>query len=94
MLNNEIRPIHPGEVLREEFLVPLELGVTTLASALDVPVNQLKELVQEQRGVTVDDAYRLARYFDTTPEFWINLQITYCRKTSPVREDHQRVETA
>ncbi|MBW7850785.1 MAG: HigA family addiction module antidote protein [Rhodospirillales bacterium] len=68
---------HPGEVLREEFMVPLGLSANGLALALRVPVTRISELVHERRSVSADTALRLARYFGTTPEFWMNLQQGY-----------------
>ncbi|CAO3406272.1 HigA family addiction module antitoxin [Azospirillum largimobile] len=64
---------HPGEVLREEFLVPLDLSAHALALALRVPATRIGEIVNERRGITADTALRLARYFGTTPELWLNL---------------------
>lgn len=74
---NRMRPIHPGEILREEFLVPLGLSANALAKALRVPVTRVNDVVRERRGITADTALRLARYFDTTAQFWINLQASY-----------------
>jgi len=68
---------HPGEVLREEFLVPLGLSASALALALRVPANRINDIVRERRGVTADTALRLSRYFGTTPEFWLNLQTAH-----------------
>lgn len=68
---------HPGEILREEFLVPLGMTAWQLALALDVPANRITELVRERRSVTGDTAVRLARYFGTTAEFWANLQTAH-----------------
>ncbi|ALG71105.1 XRE family transcriptional regulator [Azospirillum thiophilum] len=68
---------HPGEVLREEFLVPLDLSAHALALALRVPATRIGEIVNERRGITADTALRLARYFGTTPEFWLNLQMAH-----------------
>ncbi|GFK95235.1 putative HTH-type transcriptional regulator YbaQ [Fundidesulfovibrio magnetotacticus] len=65
---------HPGEVLREEFMKPLELSANALALALRVPVTRVNDIARERRGVSADTALRLARYFGTTPEFWLNLQ--------------------
>ncbi|KVU86101.1 hypothetical protein WK75_26650 [Burkholderia ubonensis] len=90
MLKNGMRPIHPGEILREEFLTPLEMSVNALALALNVPATRLHEIVKERRGVTADTAYRLARYFGTSPEFWLNLQATYDLKTLPTRNEIDR----
>jgi addiction module HigA family antidote len=90
MVKDKMRPVHPGEILREEFLVPLEISVNALALALNVPATRLHEIVKERRGITADTAYRLARYFDTTPDFWLNLQSTYDLKTLPTRSEIER----
>lgn len=71
---NAMRPVHPGEVLREEFLRPLGVSGNALASAIGVPANRVNAIVAERRAVTADTALRLARYFRTTPQFWLNLQ--------------------
>ena len=65
---------HPGEILREEYLSPLGMSASALARELDVPTNRITSILNGDRGVTADTALRLGRYFDTTPEFWINLQ--------------------
>lgn len=65
---------HPGEVLREEFLLPLGLSAHALALALHVPATRINDIVRERRSITADTAARLARYFGTTAEFWLNLQ--------------------
>jgi antitoxin HigA-1 len=65
---------HPGKILLEEFMKPLGLSANALALGLKVPTNRITGIVNGQRGVTADTALRLARYFKTTPEFWINLQ--------------------
>jgi addiction module HigA family antidote len=70
-------PIHPGEMLRIEFLVPLSLTANALALALRVPSTRISEIVNQRRGITADTAYRLSLYFGTTPDFWMNLQTTY-----------------
>ena len=70
-------PIHPGEFLREDFLVPLGLSANALAIALRVPVTRISEIVRERRGITADTALRLARYFGTTPDFWMRMQMSY-----------------
>lgn len=72
-----LTPVHPGEVLREEFLTPMALSVYRLARALKVSRPRLNDLVLGRRSVTIDTALRLGRYFGTTPEFWINLQTRY-----------------
>ena len=74
---NKMRPIHPGEVLREEFLVPLGISAHALAMALKVPAPRINDIVRERRSITPDTALRLARYFGTTPQFWLNLQASY-----------------
>src|SRR5580704_12726684 len=70
-------PIHPGEFLREDFLVPMGLSSNALALALRVPVTRITEIVRERRGITADTALRLARYFGTTPDFWMKMQLSY-----------------
>ncbi len=67
-------PVHPGEILQEEFLEPHELTPVDLAERLHVPAESVESLARSERPITADDALRLARYFDTTPEFWLNLQ--------------------
>lgn len=70
-------PVHPGEVLREELLVPLAISINRLGRDLRVPVTRMSEIVNGRRGITADTALRLARYFGTTAEFWMNLQAAY-----------------
>lgn len=83
MFNNGMRPVHPGEVLREEYLEPLEMSANALANALHLTASRVNEIVREKRGITPDTALRLSRYFGTTPEFWLNLQMMYeLRKTA------------
>jgi len=77
MLKNKMRPVHPGEILREEFLVPLGMSANALATALKVPAPRVNEIVRERRAVTPDTALRLARYLGTTAQFWLNLQSSY-----------------
>ena len=72
-----LAPVHPGEVLRDEFLTPMALSVFRLARALKVSRPRLNDLARGRRRVTVDTALRLGRYFGTTPEFWISLQTRY-----------------
>jgi len=79
---NGMRPIHPGEILREEFLAPLEMSANALAMQLRVPAPRINDLVREKRAVSVDTALRLARYFNTMPEFWMNLQTAFDLKTA------------
>jgi len=70
-------PVHPGEILREEFLTPLKISVYELAIAIKVPRSRVNDIVLGRRAVTTDTAMRLGRYFGTSPEFWINLQARY-----------------
>ena len=70
-------PVHPGEILRDEFLKPMELSVYRLARALRISRPRLNDIVRGRRAVTVDTALRLGRYFGTTPAFWINLQTRF-----------------
>jgi len=77
MATNKMRPVHPGEILREEFLVPLGMSANALAAALQVNAPRINDLVRERRAVTPDTALRLARYFDTTAQFWLNLQTSF-----------------
>ncbi len=75
--NNAMRPVHPGEVLREEYLVPMGLSANGLAQALKVPASRIKDIVLERRGITVDTAMRLVRYFGGDVQSWMNLQTAY-----------------
>jgi addiction module HigA family antidote len=70
-------PIHPGEILREQFMAEFGVGTNRLARGLRVPVTRISEIVNQRRPVTSDTALRLARRFGTTPEFWMNLQTSY-----------------
>ena len=74
---NGMRPVHPGEVLREDFLKPLGMSANALATALKVPASRVNDIVLERRGVTVDTAMRLTRYFGGDVQTWMNLQIAY-----------------
>ncbi|MDV2081082.1 HigA family addiction module antitoxin [Marinobacter xestospongiae] len=88
MINVGMRPIHPGEILREDYLEPLEMSVNALAKELHVPAQRINEIVRERRGVTADTAIRLARYFGTTEQFWLNLQTDYeLRRTRAEKAD-------
>lgn len=70
-------PVHPGEILREDLMAPLGLSINKVARDLRVPVTRMSEIVNGRRSITADTALRLARYFSTTPEFWVNLQSAY-----------------
>lgn len=78
--------LHPGEMLREEFMKPLGLSANALAMALRVPVTRISEIVRERRGITADTALRLARYFNMTPEFWMRLQMDFDLESAADRE--------
>ncbi|PUA29191.1 MAG: addiction module antidote protein, HigA family [Cellvibrio sp. 79] len=77
MPTNKMRPIHPGEILREEYIVPLGMSVNALAQELRVPATRLHEIVNERRAITADTALRLAYYFGGDAQSWLNLQSTY-----------------
>ncbi len=70
-------PVHPGEILREDLLTPLGISINRLGRDLRVPVTRMSEIVKGRRGITAETALRLARYFGTTPEFWMKLQAAY-----------------
>lgn len=74
MATKLLPPVHPGEILREEFMVPMELSSNALARAIGVTPARVNDIVNEKRGVTADTALRLGRYFGTTADVWINLQ--------------------
>jgi len=73
----KLPPIHPGEILREDFLKPLGISMNRLALALRVPVTRVAEIVHQRRGITPDTALRLGRYFNTSARFWMNAQSSY-----------------
>lgn len=77
MIKNGMRPVHPGEVLKEEYLEPLSLSSAALARALGVSTPTVNDIVLQRRGVSADMAWRLSVCLGTTPEFWLNLQTTY-----------------
>ena len=72
-----IRPVHPGEVLREDFLMPLTLSANALARALHVPARRIHDIINERRPLSADMAIRLARFFSTSSELWMNLQVSH-----------------
>lgn len=76
-ITNGMRPIHPGEVLREEFLIPFGLSANALAIALQVPAPRIHDITHERRGITADTALRLAQFFGVSAEFWMGLQDDY-----------------
>ena len=77
MAATKLAPIHPGEILLEEFLEPLEISQYRLAKDISVPPRRINEVVHGLRGITADTALRLARYFGTSERFWLNLQVRY-----------------
>lgn len=89
-IDNRLRAIHPGEILREEFLSPLALSVNALARALDVPATRLHAIVHGERAITADTAARLARHFGGDAASWLALQATYDLKTLPTLGEIER----
>ena len=86
---NRMRPVHPGEVLREDYLAPLGLSVNALSVALGVPATRIHEIVRERRAVTADTAARLAQYFGGDATSWLVMQANYDLKTLPTMGDIQ-----
>lgn len=82
MKNRTIRPVHPGEVLLEDFLNPMGISQYALAKGICVPPRRINEIVLGKRGITADTALRLARYFGTSQEVWMNLQVRYELETA------------
>ena len=74
---NNMRPIHPGEIIKEEYLEPLGMSANALAVALRIPAPRINDVIRQKRSISIDTALRLARYFNTTAQFWMNLQISY-----------------
>jgi antitoxin HigA-1 len=96
----KLKPVHPGEILREEFMKPLGLSMNKMAMDLRVPVTRIAEIVAERRSATADSALRFARYFKNSPTFWMNLQSRYDLEVAEdeiaakVERDVQPLETA
>lgn len=82
---NRMRPVHPGEVLREDYLVPLGLSINALAVALGAPATRIHEIVKERRAVTADTAARLARYFGGDAASWLVMQVNYNLNLNRIR---------
>ncbi|MDK1386802.1 HigA family addiction module antitoxin [Sinorhizobium sp. 8-89] len=76
-MSSILPPVHPGEILREEYLVPLNMSAGSLAKKLRVPRTRIERLAAEHTAITTDTALRLGKFFRTTPEFWLNLQASY-----------------
>lgn len=77
MKTKRIKPIHPGEILQEEFMSPKGISQNQLGRDLGVPPRRINEIIQKKRGISADTALRLARYFDMSPQFWMGLQMDY-----------------
>ncbi len=92
MAKRALPPIHPGEHLRDE-LDEMGLSARSLASALDIPVNRVTQILKGQRGITADTALRLARYFGTSAEFWLNLQKMYELRKAELESGDKIVRT-
>ncbi len=89
MKTKKLAPIHPGEILSEDFMQPRELSQNALARALNVPPRRINEIVQGKRGITADTALRLARYFGTTAELWTGLQSDYDLRLARYAKERQ-----
>lgn len=88
MIKNGMRAIHPGEILREEYLIPIGLSTSTLVQLLHVTPTQIQDIVHEKCGISADIALRLAKLFETSPQFWLNLQQAYDLKIA----EHQATQ--
>jgi antitoxin HigA-1 len=91
MFKSGMRPVHPGEVLREDYLVPFNMSASALAKALNIPAPRINDIVRERRGITADTAMRLARYFGGDPRTWLNLQAAYDLRLAE-RANAKRIE--
>lgn len=87
-------PIHPGEILREEYMAPIGLSAGALARRLHVPRTRIERIVKQTHPVTADTALRLARFFDTTPHYWLNMQIAFdlAQEASVLSEELAQIE--
>ena len=93
MVRNRMRPIHPGEILREEYLSPLSMSANFLARALGVTPARINDIVRERRGISADTALRLARYFGTDARSWMNLQAAYDLRVAEISQAKRIAET-
>ncbi|MHB9101033.1 MAG: HigA family addiction module antitoxin [Sulfuricella sp.] len=91
MFKNGMRPVHPGEILREDYLIPLGMSANALSKALNVPPPRINDIVRERRGITADTAMRLARYFGGDARSWMNLQAAYDLRVAEI-ENAKRIE--
>ena len=89
--SRRLPPVHPGEILAEDLMKPLGLSINRLARDMRVPVNRMSEIVNGKRGISADTALRLARYFGTTPQFWMNLQAAHDLELAQ-RSSAERIE--
>lgn len=89
MMKNGMRPVHPGEVLREDYLKPLNMSANALARHLRVPASRVNDIVLERRGVTADTALRLSRYFGGDAQSWLNLQTAFDLRSAQLNRDLQ-----
>jgi antitoxin HigA-1 len=100
MRRKKLKPVHPGEILSEEFMAPLGLSMNKMAMDLRVAVTRIADIVNEKRGITAETALRFARYFNNSPSFWMNLQTRYELEVAEdelaakVERDVQPLETA
>ncbi len=85
MFKSGMRPVHPGEILREDFLIPRKMSANALAKALRVPAPRVNDIVRERRGITADTAMRLARYFGGDARSWLNLQTAYDLRVAEIK---------
>ncbi|SRR6056297_36506 len=90
-IKNGMRPVHPGEILREDYLVPLGMSANALSKALHVPAPRVNDIVRERRGITADTAMRLARYFGGDAHSWLNLQSNYELRKAEI-ENARKIE--
>ncbi len=90
-VKNGMRPVHPGEVLREDYLIPLGMSANALARHLLVPASRINDILLERRGITADTALRLARYFGGDAQSWLNLQASFDLRTAELNPELQTV---
>jgi addiction module HigA family antidote len=89
---NRMRPIHPGEILREEYLGPMGMSANALAQAIDVPANRVSDIIRERRSLTADTASRLARAFGTSVEFWLHMQQSYDLRVFETSQEAKKLD--
>lgn len=89
MIKSVMRPVHPGEVLREDYLKPMDMSASALARHLHVPASRINDIVLERRGITADTALRLTRFFGGDAQSWLNLQSTHDLRTAQLNKEAQ-----